>query len=384
MSLELDEPERLIFVGGLSVYTAEEAVRQHFESFCAVESVKIMVDKRTKRSKGYAFVTVGDSADVDWLIAQPHVISGRKVDCQRAAKSKEKKQWKEEQKKKRIFINGLPSDLTCEQLESHFGKFGKIRNSYVIRDFQTKTSKRYGFVEYEDESVATRVLQMELILEDQPLILTEYKDKFEQRKELQLQLQKKAEESPQDQPKESANPNSAVETAGVGAHKSKKSIRTKPETAEQEGNNSRSSSDKQKETSSRGANPRNNDSFEIVINSKYEFISLTSKLNEDVSNYSFRFCSPQTKPDSTWTSRSIERSPQIRIETSKEIVSSRIPLDAHNLYGGRYADAPRNRTFFIESLSSKIESTQSAEQQAFPKNMKFKKAVRREFNLWAC
>jgi RNA-binding protein Musashi len=384
MSSELIEPERLIFVGGLSVYTAEEAVRKHFESFCAVETVKIMIDKRTKRSKGYAFVTVEDGADIDWLLAQPHVISGRKVDCQRAAKAKEKKQWKEEQKKKRIFINGLPSDLTCEQLESHFGRFGKIRNSYVIRDFQTKTSKRYGFVEYEDESVASLVLQMQLTIEDQPLILTEYKDKFEQRKELQQQQLKKAEELPADQPAESAGPSDAVETAGAGAHKSKKSIRTKPESAELEGRHSRSSSDRQYQTSSTNGRPGNNDSFEIVINSKYEFISLTSKLNEDVSNYSFRFNNPQTKPDATWTSRSILRSPQIRIETSKEIVSSRVPQDAQNNYGSRLADASKNRPLFFEPLGSKNESVLGAGQPVFPKTMKLNKAVRREFNLWAC
>ena len=384
MSLELDEPERLIFVGGLSVHTTEEAVRQHFESFCAVESVKIMVDKRTKRSKGYAFVTVEDSADIDSLLAQTHVISGRKVDCQRAAKSKEKKQWKEEQKKKRIFINGLPSDLTCEQLESYFGKFGKIRNSYVIRDFQTKTSKRYGFVEYEDENVASQVLQMELIVEDQPLILTEYKDKFEQRKELQQQQLKKPDEVPQGQLAESANPKDAVETAGAGAHMSKKSIRTKPESAEHEGRNSRTSSEKNKATSSKRERPGTNDSFEIVINSKYEFISLTSKLNEDVSNYSFRLNKPQNKPDAAWTSRSTLRSPQIRIETSKEIVSSRVPLDAQHNYGSRLADASKNRPLFFDPLGSKNESVLGAEQPVFPKTMKLNKAVRREFNLWAC
>lgn len=383
MSLELNEPERLIFVGGLSVYTAEEAVQKHFESYCAVDSVKIMVDKRTKRSKGYAFVTVGDSADIDWLLAQSHVISGRKVDCQRAAKSKEKKQWKEEQKKKRIFINGLPSELTCEQLESYFGKFGKIRNSYVIRDFQTKTSKRYGFVEYEDEAVASQVLNMELTLEDQPLILTEYKDKFEQRKELQQQHQK-TEEVPADQTNESACPKNSAGAAGPGAQKSKKSIRTKPESAEHEGKESHSSSNIHKGTFSRGNHPGNNDSFEIVINSKYEFISLTSRLNEDVSNYSFRLNNPQAKPDTQWTSRSIHRSPQIRIETSKEIVSSRIPLDAQTINGSKFAETCKNRTFFIESFGSKNENILYVEQQAFPKNTKFNSEVRREFNLWAC
>ena len=56
-----------IFVAKLNYRTREDALRELFESFGEVNSVKIVMDRDTGRSKGYGFVemsdeTAGDSA----------------------------------------------------------------------------------------------------------------------------------------------------------------------------------------------------------------------------------------------------------------------------------------------------------------------------------
>jgi len=45
-----------IFVAKLDFQTQEAEVRDAFEAFGAVDSVKIIMDKHTNRSKGYGFV----------------------------------------------------------------------------------------------------------------------------------------------------------------------------------------------------------------------------------------------------------------------------------------------------------------------------------------
>jgi RNA recognition motif-containing protein len=63
-----------------------------FQEFGAVESAKIIIDKKTKRSKGYGFVEMQNEKDevsaVDSMNGQD--LGGRKVKVSRANPKKEK------------------------------------------------------------------------------------------------------------------------------------------------------------------------------------------------------------------------------------------------------------------------------------------------------
>jgi len=50
-----------IFVGNLDFGTTEESIRSLFETQGAVESVKLMTDRDTGRSRGFAFVEMADA-----------------------------------------------------------------------------------------------------------------------------------------------------------------------------------------------------------------------------------------------------------------------------------------------------------------------------------
>ena len=52
-----------IYVGNLSYEATEEDLRQAFETFGEVESVKIIKDKYTNRSKGFGFIEMPDNAN---------------------------------------------------------------------------------------------------------------------------------------------------------------------------------------------------------------------------------------------------------------------------------------------------------------------------------
>ena len=50
-----------IFVGNLAYSATEQALRQLFESYGAVEKIQIITDRDTGRSKGFGFVEMPES-----------------------------------------------------------------------------------------------------------------------------------------------------------------------------------------------------------------------------------------------------------------------------------------------------------------------------------
>ena len=50
-----------IFVGNLAFTTSEQDLRQLFESYGTVETVRIMNDRETGRSRGFGFVEMPDN-----------------------------------------------------------------------------------------------------------------------------------------------------------------------------------------------------------------------------------------------------------------------------------------------------------------------------------
>jgi RNA recognition motif-containing protein len=70
-----------IYVGNLSFDATEDDVRQAFEKFGSVSSVKIIMDRDTGRSRGFAFVEMSDGEQAKTAIENLNLseIAGRRV-----------------------------------------------------------------------------------------------------------------------------------------------------------------------------------------------------------------------------------------------------------------------------------------------------------------
>jgi RNA recognition motif-containing protein len=66
-----------IFVGNLSFGATEESVRSLFETHGAVDSVSIVTDRDTGRSRGFGFVEMSDHTQANNAIT---ALTGREVD----------------------------------------------------------------------------------------------------------------------------------------------------------------------------------------------------------------------------------------------------------------------------------------------------------------
>lgn len=177
-----EDKRRIVFVGGIPALMTEGAIQSHFEQFGRLAKVRIMREKKSKEAKGYAFVTTAEPETAAKILAQQsHVIDGRRVDCQAASRKGEKRVWKEDQKKRRIFVSGLPPGLTSEDLQLHFGKLGALRNAYVIFDFESGLSRGYGYVEFQEPEAAAKALDSEVAIEGVRVACLPYLGRHEQK-----------------------------------------------------------------------------------------------------------------------------------------------------------------------------------------------------------
>jgi RNA recognition motif-containing protein len=65
---------------------------------------------------------------------------------------------KVEELKRKIFVGGLLKNATEEQLESYFGKFGKIKDILVNRSSKSGACKGCAFIVFEQQSVAEALI----------------------------------------------------------------------------------------------------------------------------------------------------------------------------------------------------------------------------------
>jgi cold-inducible RNA-binding protein len=65
-----------LFVGNLSYGTTEETIRALFESHGTVESVSLITDRDTGRSKGFGFVEMPDDAEAQRAIG---AVNGKEI-----------------------------------------------------------------------------------------------------------------------------------------------------------------------------------------------------------------------------------------------------------------------------------------------------------------
>jgi RNA recognition motif-containing protein len=75
-----------IFVGNLDFNVTEEAVRNLFAGYGAVNSARIMTDRDTGRSRGFAFVEMENENEADQAIAalNGHTMDGRALNVNEA------------------------------------------------------------------------------------------------------------------------------------------------------------------------------------------------------------------------------------------------------------------------------------------------------------
>ena len=83
-------------------------------------------DSSSNRPGGFGFVVIKDEGQKDSILAKDHYIKGVKIECKIALDKNDAKMKDDEERRRKIFVAGLPRNLKDDLLQKHFSRFGSV------------------------------------------------------------------------------------------------------------------------------------------------------------------------------------------------------------------------------------------------------------------
>ncbi|KPM06028.1 heterogeneous nuclear ribonucleoprotein 27C-like protein [Sarcoptes scabiei] len=137
--------EGKIFVGGLSWETNEDKLKKYFSDFGEIIECLIVRNPETGKSRGFGFVTFNDPLSVRKVLrVSNHQLDGRNIDpkeCNSKSATTSRKDSKQHLNSSKIFLGGLPPNITETNLIEFFSKYGKVVEAIIMFDQEKKKSR---------------------------------------------------------------------------------------------------------------------------------------------------------------------------------------------------------------------------------------------------
>uniref|UniRef100_A0A915E5D1 RRM domain-containing protein n=3 Tax=Protostomia TaxID=33317 RepID=A0A915E5D1_9BILA len=134
---------------------SQDEVRSLFGSMGEVESCKLVRDKVTGQSLGYAFVNYMRCEDASRAFSS---LNGLRLQ-NKTIKVSFARPSSETIKGANLYVSGLPKTLTQPELEGLFRSFGSIITSRILSDNVTGLSKGVGFVRFDRKNEAEDAIE---------------------------------------------------------------------------------------------------------------------------------------------------------------------------------------------------------------------------------
>jgi len=148
-----------MFVGGLSWETTQDTLQRYFSQYGDVIDCVVMKNGDTGRSRGFGFVTFSDPTKVELVLKSgPHELDGRTIDpkaCNPRSMQKQKRtgfNWP------KVFLGGLPSNLTETDLRNYFTRYGSVMEVVIMFDQEKKKSRGFGFLSFDTDDAVDRAV----------------------------------------------------------------------------------------------------------------------------------------------------------------------------------------------------------------------------------
>lgn len=145
------EQFRKLFIGGLSLNTTDDGLREFYGKFGTIVDCVVMRDGATKKSRGFGFVSYSSKSEVDSAMSnRPHVIDGKTVDPKRAVPRDQSTRGEANISTQRLYVSGVREDHTEDHFKSYFSEFGTVTKVEIITDKTTGKPRGFMFITFDD------------------------------------------------------------------------------------------------------------------------------------------------------------------------------------------------------------------------------------------
>uniref|UniRef100_A0A5S6QRE6 RRM domain-containing protein n=1 Tax=Trichuris muris TaxID=70415 RepID=A0A5S6QRE6_TRIMR len=157
--VEKEEQNRKIFIGGITLKTTDDDLKEFYSKWGDITDVVVMRDPVTKRSRGFGFVTYAEPDMVNAAMAsRPHVIDGKEVEPKRAMPKDVMNKPEAHVSVKKVYISGIKDEHTEEMLREYFSKYGSVVEVDIKVDQATGKKRGFAFVTFDDYDPVDRVV----------------------------------------------------------------------------------------------------------------------------------------------------------------------------------------------------------------------------------
>lgn len=143
-----------LIVNYLPQNMTQEEIKSLFSSIGQVDSCKLIKDKLSGQSLGYAFVNFSRPEDADKAIA---TLNGMRLQ-NKTIKVSLARPSSDSIKNANLYVCGLPKEFNQTDLEQMFNPFGAIISSKILTDPKTSISKGVGFVRFDQRIEAENAI----------------------------------------------------------------------------------------------------------------------------------------------------------------------------------------------------------------------------------
>lgn len=152
-----------LIVLGLPWKTTEQELRQYFESFGEVLMAQVKKDPKTGQSKGFGFIRFSNYESQARALSKRHLIDGRWCDV-RIPNSKD---GQVAELNRKVFIGRCTEDITADDLEDYFSKFGEVTDVFIPKPFRA-----FAFVTFLHPEVAQSLCGEDHIVKGASLLVS--------------------------------------------------------------------------------------------------------------------------------------------------------------------------------------------------------------------
>ena len=156
-----------VFIGGLSFATSESTVRQFFEKYGQVNSVEIMMDKFTGRSRGFGFLEFESDTSIVNMLADykrdPGVfmLDSRSIVPRRAVtKEAMRDVTSNKYRTSKLFVGGIGNSSEAE-LRDYFSQYAAVQQIDLITDKLTNVSRGFGFIQFASDDDVDNLIALQ-------------------------------------------------------------------------------------------------------------------------------------------------------------------------------------------------------------------------------